>query len=125
LIASGSHGNYRFEVTQAALLVSFQGTELGKLTITRPKSRGSVLKVGELDVHTQFQGMNLSRVLMVMLAQLAQQVSGGKYSVGEDTPITNPTFWRQYSTNANTLLQRGDHQRIDVPANPLEARGTQ
>jgi hypothetical protein len=119
IIASGSHGGYQFDVSTAILKVSFGETDLGRLTITEPKTKTSLLKVGELDVGTSYRGMNLSRVLMVMLAQKAVACSGGKYSVGQDTDITNKGFWNQYSNNAVTLLQRGDHQTIDVPAKPL------
>jgi len=97
-IQSGHHADYTFEVRSAFLLVGYKGTKLGAMTITMPKT-GQLLKVGELDVGTQFRGINLSRILMIMLAQTVIAQGGTKYSVGNDTDITNAAFWNQYSSN--------------------------
>lgn len=116
-IANGASGDYAFEISPARLSVRYGGTELGFMTYTKA-AKGQLLKVGELEVNNRYRGMNISRILMVMLAQLAVKTSEGKYSAGQDTDITNKGFWAQYSNNAITLLRRGDHQKIDVPDNP-------
>ncbi|MDQ2715209.1 MAG: hypothetical protein M3Z08_09910 [Chloroflexota bacterium] len=84
------------------------------------------MSVDKLNAHTEFQGMNLSRVLMIMLARetlrhaSAQRISSKRFVLGLASDVTNLDFWRLYSTNAETLLRRGDHQVIDLPQNPLQ-----
>jgi hypothetical protein len=125
-ISGGVAGDYRFVAAPERLTIRYRSTELGFMTITTPRAALEPIKVGELKVHDAYQGMNLSRVLMVMLAQ-AVVARGGPvqiYSVGQDTAITNRGFWNQYGTDARKLLLRGDHQRIDVPTTPLAGSAT-
>jgi hypothetical protein len=125
-IATGAQGDYRFIITSASLQIKFREEQLAILTIVRKKK--TPLGVDKLNAHGLFQGMNLSRVLMVMLAQetlrhaTTEGIALTTFAVGVDSDITNWDFWRLYSSNARTLLLRGDHQTIDIPTNPLTER---
>lgn len=118
-IATGAlpGSGYEFHDTTGKLSVSFNGTELGFVTIIRQQRKA--LDVDVLEVHSPYRGMNISRILMVMLANAALATRVPTYRVGVASANTNKPFWAQYSSNAKSLLARGDHQNIDVPANPL------
>jgi|SRR5579884_2159849 len=127
-IAAGRVNGYEFIATPELLQIKFAGTSLGHMTIICPAN--GYLKVAEVRVHEQFNGLNLARVIMVMLGQQALAHANAQglqlpiYSVGQDTDVTNKSFWDQYGTNAASLLQRGDFQQIDVAANPLQEANT-
>jgi hypothetical protein len=117
-ILSGEYSGYIFETTESSLNVYFGETKLGYMTYTKP-GKGQLLKVGELDAVKEYRGINISRVLMVMLCQTVKKFKGKSYSVGQDTEITNKDYWNQYNSNVDSLLARGDFQLIDVPQHPV------
>jgi hypothetical protein len=118
IVLGGTQNDYSFIQDKSAVRLYFKGIELGHITLKIPAKK-HMIEVDDLKVHDRFQNMNLSRILMVMLARVTITQGNGKYRLGTQSPVTNPAFWNQYDNDGNTLLARGDHQIIDVPNDPV------
>jgi hypothetical protein len=109
---------YCISVSSGSIKIHYGNTDLGIVTFSIEKSR---IGVQTINIHSQYQGQNLSRFLMAVFCIYGRSKKATNWEL--KTEDTSKGWWAQWgSSDLATILKRGDMTKIHLPRKPKKVK---